>query len=276
MLGHLVYNHAHLDDARIQQEISKELYAPVFDGTFLVHTYNGPPAFGYHKEREDKLIRRKDLGHFRGAVDLMNAGLAFFAKTRIRGLRYVLVTAADTWMLDVDFLQKVVTEMEHEERVLAASSWGRAKAPEKSSGLSTDFFILDMEWNRESGLFPLDYDAFVERFSDLFALLWSVPTVEGAVQYKFQKYFNDTFEDNERWRNREAALRRIVEREPVHGPPDGQRTDNWPDIGLYTSPTPEAKRQALRRLRYDFGPHSRRLMTSKDLAYYNRVPLIKA
>lgn len=47
MLGHLIYNHNQLDDDRIQQEISKKLYADNFGGIHLVHVYNGKKSFGY-------------------------------------------------------------------------------------------------------------------------------------------------------------------------------------------------------------------------------------
>ncbi|HLD17535.1 MAG TPA: hypothetical protein VJB99_00485 [Patescibacteria group bacterium] len=269
MLGHLIYNYQHLDDVRIQQEISKGLYAPHFDGNYLVHAYNGKPEFGYKKYLEDRLIRIPNRGHYRGAVELINAGLAVFLEMR-RGPRYVLVTAADTWVLNVDFFAGLVREMEQGGKVLAASSWGRAVSPEKPSGFSTDFFLLDLEWNRKAKVFPLDYDAFVKKFSDVFALQFVQPTVEGAVLYKFQKYFLDHFEDNDVWQERNKAFRRIIEREPVHGP-KGDRQENWPEIGLYTSPAPEEKRKALKKLKLDLGPQMHRLLTERDVSYYNKI-----
>ncbi len=268
MLGHLIYNHQHLDDARIQQEISKSLYPKSFDGVHLVHAYNGKKEFGYKPYLEDKLLTLGNRGHFRGAADLINAGLEYFSKKKIPGLKYVLVTAADTWMLDGKFLSKLVGQMESEGRVLAVSSWGRAKYPERPTGFSTDFFVIDIEWNRKSKLFPVDYDSFAEKFLDIFALQYAMPTLEGAVQFSFQKYILKRFVDNETWTEREKMLRRIIEREPVHLP-TGERIGDWPDIGLYTSPEPMEKKKILKKLRYDFGPCSHKLMTAKDTGYFN-------
>ncbi len=270
MLGHLIYDYQHLDDVRIQQEVSKKLYPKAFGKVHLVHVYNGKPEFGYKPYLEDRLITIKNRGHFRGAADLINAGLKYFSTKKIPGLKYVLVTAADTWLLDIDFLKSLTDQMQKEGRVLAASSWGRTKYPEKPTGFSTDFFILDIEWNRKSKLFPVDYDGFAEKFLDIFALQYVMPTLESAVQYSFQKYFLTHFNDHEVWLQREKSFRRIVEREPVHLP-TGERQSDWPEIGLYTSPEPTSKQEILKKLKFDFGPHCHRLINSKELGYYDKV-----
>lgn len=270
MLGHLIYNYQHLDDARIQQEISKNLYARMFGDVHLVHAYNGKKEFGYKHYLEDKLITLKNRGHFTGASDLISAGLEYFNSHKISGLKYVLVTAADTWMLDGKFLSRLIEQMEIEGRVLAASSWGRAKYPEKPTGFSTDFFVLDIEWNRKANIFPLDFDDFSHKFLDLFALQYVVPTLEGALQYAVQKYFLTRYADNDSWRMRDRMVRRIVEREPVHLP-TGERIEDWPEIGLYTSPEPAAKKKILKKLGFDFGPNMRKLLTAKNTGYYNSV-----
>lgn len=270
MLGHLIYNYQHLDDVRIQQELSKKLYAPLFDGVHLVHAYNGKGEFGYQPYLEDQLLTTTNRGHFRGAVDLINLGLNYFTEQRIPGVRYVLVTAADTWLLNTEFLTQLMSEMERDGKVLAASSWGRAKAPENPSGLSTDFFIIDLEWNREAKIFPLDYDAFYTKYMDMYALLWAMPIVETAVQFNYQKYFLTHYVDNEIRTKRDQMLRRIVEREPVHLP-TGERKGDWPEIGLYTSADPRSKQKTLQELHLDLGEYSRKLIQAEDLSYYNRV-----
>jgi len=261
-----------MDDCRIQQELSKSVYAKVFGGVHLVHAYNGKPSFGYKKYLEDKLIKIKNRGHFQGASDLINSGLSYFNDHRIKGLRYVLVTAADTWLIKKDFLKNLIDKMQRENKVFAASSWGAAKAPDKMTGFSTDFFIIDIGWNRKSGLFPLDYTGFKKRFANFFYLQYSQPTLEAAVQYAFQKYFADLFMDNDLWRERDRHLRRISEREPVHMSDDPvfmARRSSWPKIGLYTSPEPTEKRRALKKLGLAVGPYSEKLIAGKLDKNYN-------
>jgi hypothetical protein len=268
MLGHIIYNHEHLDDCRIQQEISKTLYEKAFDGVLLVHAYNGKPDFKYKRYLEDKFIKIKNRGHFQGASDLINEGLSYFNRKRFPGLKYVLVTAADTWILNVPFLKKIVKEMELEGQVLAASSWGRSRAPEKITGFSTDFFIIDIEWNRKAKLFPLNYTAFKKRFADFFYLQYSYPVLESAVMYKFQKYFSEHYKDNEAWRQRNKMFRRIVEREPVHV--KDERISSWPLIGLYTDPAPTEKRKALKKFGKNIGPNAQLLISGKLVKRYNK------
>lgn len=270
MLGHLVYNHNHLDDARIQQEISKNLYAQKLDKTYVVHAYNGEPAFGYKKYLEDKLIKIKNREHFQGAADLINAGLKFFTEHKIPGLKYVLVTAADTWALNTQFLAKCLQEMKARGQVLAACSWGKAVYPEPPAGLSTDFFIIDIEWNRKAKLFPLNYENFKKKFADFFYVQYRQPTVEYALQYAFQNYFATTYLDNEVWRQRNKSLRRIQEREPIHTL-KGNRRDNWPKIGLYTSPEPKEKKAILKKLKFNLGEYSHKLIHATNISYYNKT-----
>lgn len=269
MIGHIIYNYSHLDDARIQQELSKALYTKAFGGVHLVHAYNGKKEFGYEPYLEDKFIKIKNRGHYKGAADLISAGIRYLDSAKIKGLKYVLVTAADTWAIDTRFLKKVIREMERDGKVLAASSWGHAGPTDKPTGFSTDFFILDLDWNRQAKIWPLNYDKFVEKFSDILALFYAQPTVEHAVQYAFQKFFMDTYEDNEIWMTRGRSFRRLVEREPVHK--NGKRIDDWPQIGLYTSPSPESKQAILKKKKLDIGKYSKKLIQAKSLKYYNRV-----
>jgi len=97
-----------------------------------------------------------------------------------------------------------------------------------------------------------------------------MPTLEGAVQFSFQKYFLTHFVDNQTWIEREKMFRRISEREPVHSP-TGERIADWPEIGLYTSPEPTSKKNILKKLKYDFGEYSHKLFASKSTEYYNKT-----
>ena len=268
MLGHLIYNHEHFDDLRVQQEISKGLYIKEFRGTHIVHAYNGDRNKWPKPYLEDKCLYLKNRGHFAGASDLINAGLDYFTRLRKPEIRYVLVTAADTWMIDIGFLSSLVTDMKKHAKVLAASSWGSAVYPQKPAGFSVDFFVIDIEWNRRAKIFPIDYDGFSRKFSDLFYFLYSIPTVEHAFQYEYQKYFATHFQDNTIWRTRDKSLRRIIEREPVQLGENRQRS--WPNIGLYTDPSPAEKREALKKKHYDFGKYSHKLLYSTETDYYNK------
>jgi len=178
-----------------------------------------------------------------------------------------LVTAADTWCLEADFLRGLVTEMEKEHKVLAVSSWSNIKYPEKIKGFSSDFFIIDVDWNKESKVWPINFNEFRKKFDDVFSLLYSIPTEKAAFQYKYQKYFINKYKDNEIWRERDKKLRRIIEREPVHI--NIKRINNWPEIGLYTNPEPTSKREILMERGLKLGKYADILIRSKDLTYYN-------
>lgn len=269
MIGHLLYSYHHLDDARIQQEISKQLYAPVFGGTYLVHSHNGSRSFGYRPYLEDKLLRLKNRGHFQGACDLVNAGVKHFISLHQPHIKYVLVTAADTWCLNATFLKHLLKEMEQNKKVLTVASWSRNQSPNKISGFSTDFFIINLDWAKRTKIFPLQYAQFRKKFKDLFTVLWQMPNVEMCFQFQYSKYFMTHYKDNDIWRTRDALLRRLEEREPIHR--NGIRRFDWPRLGLFTNPYPKSKQQALRKMHVNLGPFSRKLIRATNLNYYNKV-----
>lgn len=270
MLGHLIYNYNQLDDVRIQQEISRKLYAPVFGGTHIVHAYDGRPEFGYKPYLEDKLIRIPNAGHYQGAVNVINAGIKYFMHAKIPGVHYVLVTAADTWCLNNRWLKSVVTEMQAKQQYLATSSWGTAKAPEKPTGFATDFFIINLQYNSRMRVWPIHFGAYQKRFTELSAFLYKTVSVESAFQYSYFKPILQKFRDNQVFWERETRLRRLVEREPVHFAGGmARRRQSWPRIGLYTDPYPKEKQRALQKLRVVLGPNAEKLKRAKSLAYYN-------
>jgi hypothetical protein len=268
MLGHLIYTYDRLDDARVQQEISKRLYSAAFGGVHLVHAYNGKKEFGYAPYLEDKLIVRQNRGHYRGAVDLINAGLAWFNVAGLPEVRYVLITAADTWAVDVPFLQSVVMNMEAHGRVLATSSW-RTAQPAQIHGFSLDFFIVDLQWNARASIFPLDYDAFYDRYADILALLYSPPIAEVALQHAFQCHFLSTYVDNSVLIERNRQLLRIAEREPAC---IRENARGRTQTGIWHSHGADEKRALLSAAGLDCGPHCRRLIDAEDCSYFNGIP----
>ncbi len=265
MIGHLIYTYDRIDDARIQQEISSTQYSGYFGDVHIVHAYNGEMSPGKVSYLEDKLLTMPNRGHYQGAVDLINAGLAYFSANGPGDIRYVVVTAADTWALDGEFLANTVAEMEANVQVLATSSW-MSRPSEPPKGFALDFFVIDLEWNRTAALFPLDYEKFFREHSDAMALLYLPPYVEYALQYRYHKHFLDTEKDNGVFIRRNQSLRRIVEREPAC------MRDNKLALaatGIYHSHLVNEKQAVLRGMGMDFGEHSRKLKNAESLGYYN-------
>jgi len=268
MLGWIIYSHSYLDDVRIYQEILKKVFAKEFEGIYILHSYNGEKKYGYQKYLEDKLIKLPNSGHIKGCASQINSGVNYFNEHQKR-IKYVVVTAADTWLLYPEFIKDIIVDLDYNKQVLAASSW-MGNAYELPRGLSTDFFIINMEWNRKSRLFPFDFDEYVVKLKDIHYLNWAVPIVETALQYYYQKYFAETFDGLEAMYQAQNKFRRIIEREPVHNE-RSLRKENWEHLGLYTTNNPYEKQKTLQKLNYDFGYYSHKLITSQDLSYYNNV-----
>ncbi len=268
MIGHVIYTYNKITDAYINQEISKNLYSKskVLGGTYLVHSFNGEPKLGYKKYLEDKLIKMKNPGHFLGAANMIDAGIeAVSKKSQSLGIRYCLVTTADTWMINVKFLERLIKKMKKEKKYVATCAWF-AKFPEKPHTLATDFFVIDIEWNKKSRVFPLNYKEFVEKFKDYFYLRWGIPLIEVAFMYNYFNWFGEVHnhDGNLIWQDAEKHLLRITEREPVHGEREWKkgrgRKEVWPKIGLYTWNDLKKKKELLKKKKLILGKYSKELI----------------
>jgi hypothetical protein len=265
MLGHIIYTYDRLDDARVQQEISTFLYPKAFGGVHLVHAYNGEESFGYTPYLENHLIVRQNKGHYRGAVDLINAGLAYFDEAGLTDVRYVLVTASDTWAVDAGYLQDLVAKMGANGQVVAASSW-RTEWPAQLHGFSLDFFLIDRHWNSETAIFPLDYDAFYNKYAEVLGLMYIPPIPEAAFQTSYHGYFLSRYLDNDVLRQRDLHFRRIPEREPAAIRENARGREM---TGIWHTHSTIEKQEMLRALGLSCGEHSNKLMMAEDLRYFN-------
>lgn len=228
MNGQLIYSHNKIVEAKINMELSKEL----FDMP-IIHCFNGDDDLKYEKYLENYLIKINNNGHFQGAVDLINLGIH---KAEEIDIDYLIVTAADTWITDKYFADKIINEMKKNNQVLACSSWG---TPDNESifrtGFSLDFFIIDINWQKNSKFFPLNYELYLSKYLEInFALGGTYLIPERAFSYYWLKYWNTKHRDSDLSAFAKLNMRRIIEREPIHSNKFKERKMEWNEIGLYT------------------------------------------
>jgi hypothetical protein len=286
MIGHLIYTYDRLDDAKILQEISKKYLAKELGDIFLIHAYNGKNSFGYSKYLEDKLITTKNKGHFEGACDLINKGIIEAEKNL--NIDYLIVTAADTWTLNADFIKKVILKMKDSKKVIATCAWDDRGMVEYDKnytmnlfkiGFATDFFILDMKWQRENRLFPLNLMAVSRKFDDIKVFLTgNIVFLEDALAYSYANIFIKKYKNDYKvYKNSMInALYHITERERIHFlDNDGiwKRKMEWPDLGIYTyhDEDVQKKKRVLQSIKEISGENIEKLKNIDDLAYFNKV-----
>lgn len=240
--AHLIYTYDRITEAKINQELSKE----IFDVP-IIHAYNGPEKLGYAPYLENECIRIENRGHYRGAVDLVNVGVTAAEKTEAE---YLLVTAADTWLVEHDYIDEILVSMRTNKQYLALSSWGMAGDPITKAGFSFDFFLLDLNWQREHKFFPLDYDGYVARYQDLYFAFGGDGqlTVEKAFSYFWMKHWSARVRDNNLSRQARKRMYRMTKREPNLYDNYRARTMAFPEIGLYMYHDPEKQTEVLRGL----------------------------
>jgi hypothetical protein len=245
MLAHLIYIYDKIYDAQINQELSRQH----FPEAYLIQTCNGPENLNYTPYLEDKTILLPNRGHFRGAVDLINAGVQ--AAVDNPKTDFLLVTAGDSWFIQPDFVINLIQEMRSAHLPLAATAWGTpTKTDFRQVGLSLDCFVLDLNWQRESGLFPLNYDQFLEKFQDInFGLGGGVLVPERCLSYQWVKFWEGSFQDLDLAKQIRSKLRQITEREPIHNDTWSDRRMAYPEIGLYTFHDLDQKKALLHNIK---------------------------
>lgn len=276
-IGVLIYTYNRVDDAKVNMEIIRNVWAKnnSLKEVKIVHSYNGNKQWYPKKYLEDRLVVTKNTWHFQGASDLIDAGMKVFANDK--QIDYVIVLAADTWLIKPEYVDHLIKKMQKETSYLAACSWG---LPERNDivdvGVSMDFFVVDMKWARKSKLFPIKFKEFYDKYEDLFLYqrasnvmleklflaryLKAMNRVEGSVELFRKKAFKSLF--------------RLKEREPVHVKIDEKgnwiRTMYWPKMGLLTHHDPAPKKKILKKLNITNGKEIKRLLTARDLSYYNQ------
>lgn len=282
-LGIVIYTHERTSDARINMEILRSLWrdSGLFGKICIIHVYNGERAWWPKKYLEDVLIRRSNPGHFQGAAEMIDAGVAAL-HSRYPKLRYGVILAADTWCVKPQYARSVVDRMAAQKKVMATCPWG---LPRKNNmfevGLATDFLFIDLWWAKRYRLFPLDWQKFGSRHGELLLYLRgaNVSVEKLLVTRLLQSSFRE--QPNTVRRRTIAAHRilRLTEREPVHRGKDKEgfwkRRFVWQHIGLLTSHRPAEKAKLLRQNSTIRGSEFRKLISRKDFIHYNHDRTIR-
>lgn len=269
----VIYTHNRVDDARINIELIRNWKSKLFSKVTIIHSYNGKKDW-YTKTKEDILLSRQNSNHQQGASDLIDAGIQ---KALAQKPDYVVILAADTWLLRPAYLEKIIKSMAKKQQYVASSPWGSNK--ENSfwkNGLATDFFILDASFAQKAKLFPLAYNSFHKKHSEVLDYLGRNTLLELIFSVRL-------LQSIERFYTVPGAhLRRLIgnkiiyemtERNPVHKETKKtyERTMWWPKIHLATHHNPKEKQKILKQQKYGSlsGPAINMLRTSKDVRYYN-------
>jgi hypothetical protein len=239
----------------------------------IIHSFNGQKSWYAKKYLEDDLIYIKNSGHFQGAAELIDAGINIVAK-KYKNTDYVIVLASDTWLIKPDYLEKILSQMESDNKCLASCPWGLPKYNDlREVGMAVDFFILNYQWAKKYEMFPVSYGDFFNKYSDLFfyqgrsimleklmfgrfiqALFRESKINVGLRQYAYQRFLN------------------LTDRNPVHSHIDKDgywiRPMYWPKMGLLTHHEALSKKQILRKAKIIQGKSIQRLLQSESFDYY--------
>ncbi len=279
-IGVLLYTYDRIDDARINLEIIRSVWAKnyLLKDVTIVHSYNGKEEWWPEKFLENELLYLDNPSHFLGAEILINKGIDYFHK-KYPDIDYVIILASDTWLVKPGYIEKIVSSMSKEGKYFATCPWGNPKDDNMwKIGMALDFAIVDIKWAVKNNFFPLRYKEFVEKYNEIFLYKDEVvyPEIVLALRFK-QAIMNSVKIRSEHFLGKIANeyIYRIREREPIHDEKKFFRVKKgrkmyWPKIGLITHHEPEPKQKILKKLNVNIGKNADRLIQANDLSYYNQ------
>src|ERR1700760_954683 len=148
----VVTTHDRVTEARANVEIIRARWAQVFTGGItIVHARNVDDKT--HVNGVDASIWLPNRGHFQGAVDLIETGIATLDDLdSVYRASYVVHLSADTWLANPSYLRGVIHAMNEDGKSLASCAWGdeRDGNPWKV-GLALDFLVLHRRWSKHVG-----------------------------------------------------------------------------------------------------------------------------
>jgi GT2 family glycosyltransferase len=170
-IGVVIYTYNRVDDARINMEIVREVWgkSKLFKSIKIVHTYNGEKEWYPKKYIEDVVVRTKNTGHFSGASKLIDIGISTLQK-RYKKLDYVVVLAADTWVIRPLYIANTLKKMNKNREYIATCPWNSKTKKDpiwKLGQLATDMFVVDAVWAKKYKLFPFNYADFFKKYGEL-------------------------------------------------------------------------------------------------------------
>lgn len=281
----LIYTYSRVDDARINMELIRQLYSPMYPDLKIVHCYNGKKEWYEEQYLEDVLLRFEAKPLQEGASEMIDEGMEYIKKN-FPETDYVVVLASDTWILKPAYISHIVTSMQKDTLRVAGAVWADIpNALLQNTGISVDFFIVDMQWANAYELFPFAYGERKDFLEAYFEQNKVFNKLEVVFLMNYLQALKRELGDMMPPNKYEAAERywyRMVEREPVHETTQYtiHRRMWYPAIGLIGFHHPAPKQKVLQALNASnptnastppsiHGGYIDKLRNAHDLSYYN-------
>lgn len=171
-IAYLIISHNRITQTKAQMDLIKNLYSkyPLLSNIDLFHAYNGDSKEYPEPYIGEKIIRRENLGHFRGATDLINSGIKEILN-QSKKYKYIIVASGDVWFVNPELIENTLKNMNEQNKLLCTSFWYEQQ-------FATEFFIIESSLAEK--VFPLDLIKFEKEHPYLYFLskLKKHPTVE--------------------------------------------------------------------------------------------------
>lgn len=194
----IIITHNRLIDAKISMELIRHHWSkqPLLKHLDIYHIYNGQKQLHKTKYLEDVLIYRDNVGHYKGAADLIDSGMTAIFKSK-KIYEHIIVLSSDVFLIKPDRLVKIITRMKKMDYQLSTSLWPSLFIIPKY--FSTEFFVISYKLAKK--VFPLNLSGFLKkRKIDLFLSrlvrdipIITVPEVELCFTTKVLKILHESY-----------------------------------------------------------------------------------
>lgn len=206
--------------------------------------------------------RKGESGH----VDRLDTAVLECSKTEAD---YALIISSRLWPLYPNFLAKTIIHTMKQGKLLAGASIKPvASNSVPLGGLWPDFLVVDLNWQRAQGVFPLPWNEYrqgVKNKSDE----WHVPRLSECLSGAYFQRVTETIEED-LWRVvAQKQLHRITDLEPLFE--RSQIREVWNEHSLVMDSNANTRAQMVIKNRAQtWGPTLFRLSKYQDRTWYNQ------
>jgi len=234
-LAYLIATGMRYDDAFILQEIIKYHYKSNF---LIIHSVFDPFDL-YTPYLEDVVIKHHENIHQLGSWLSINQTIH---KAYCLGCDYAVFTHADTWFLSERILLTWINALIEGESIMVNTHSYKYKT------LSTDCFLIDLKRAVEENYFPHSFPDWIESDEEMYMLMESRTggINKNIINLEPRQLW---MQDKKKYCNREECI----------------------PLQLVGHHYPQPKKQRIREygISANIGKHTKRLLTSEFLSYYN-------
>lgn len=154
-IASIIITYNHVEEAKAQIDIIRELWQPMFKTVDIYHEFNGKKNWYPKKYKESFLHRHRSMDHVTGANHMLNMGIKHVMES---GKKYdfYIISSGDTWFYDSKKLKSLILNCYKKRIQLSTSLWAMV-------ALGTEFFVITPDLAKK--VFPITITKILKEYN---------------------------------------------------------------------------------------------------------------